>query len=221
MAAPPVKETIQIKGMCCSRCIRALREELVKLSPARLSIRIGELEIEYDGELISRQRIESAVEDAGFEIMTLLREKKVEQAKIYIREHLSEPEALRLSVLSRALATSPFHLSRTFSLTEGETLQDYIMRVRMQRAGQLLRETEKTVLDICGDVGLSSPSHFTKEFKKRFGQTPLNYRRAPKAEPGVFRRLRAGSAAVLVRFGRSVHSWFFHSHGRHFPVKRR
>lgn len=206
--------------MCCSRCIRALKEELVKLSPARLSIRIGEAEIEYDGERISRQQIESAVEDAGFEVMTLLREKKVEQAKRYVREHLSEPEALRLSVLSRALATSPFHLSRTFSLTEGETLQDYIMRARMERAGQLLRETEKTVLDICGDVGLSSPSHFTKEFKKRFGQTPLNYRRAPKAEPGFFRRLRAGSAAVVARLGRAAEARLFRSHGRHFPVNR-
>ncbi len=192
----------------------------MKLSPARLSIRIGEVEIEYDGERISRQQIERAVEDAGFEVMILLREKKMEQAKQYVRAHLSEPEALRLSVLSRALATSPFHLSRTFSLTEGETLQDYIMRTRMERAGQLLRETELTVLDICGDVGLSSPSHFTKEFKKRFLQTPLDYRRAPKTEPGLFQRLRAGSAAVVVRFGRSVHSWFFHSHGRHLPVKR-
>ncbi len=192
----------------------------MKLSPARLSIHLGQVEIEYSGERISRQQIENAIGDAGFEVMTLLREKKMEQAKQYVRDHLSEPEALRLSALAHVLATSPFHLSRTFSLTEGETLQDYIMRTRMERAGQLLRETEKTVLEICGDVGLSSPSHFTKEFKKRYGRTPLNYRRAPDSKPGLSYRLLAGAAAATVRIWRTVEARFPHSHGRHFPAKR-
>ncbi|MGA2765583.1 MAG: AraC family transcriptional regulator [Spirochaetia bacterium] len=209
------KETIQVKGMCCSRCIRALKEEMVKLSPARLSIHIGEVEVEYDPQLISRQHIESAIEDAGFEVMTLLREKKVEEAKNYVREHLSEPEVLRLSVIARALATSPFHLSRTFSLNEGETLQDFIMRLRMERAAQLLQETEKTVLDICGEVGLSSPSHFTKEFKKRFGRTPLAYRKSPGANPGLLHRFGRGSASVVARVEKALQTRFPHSHGRH------
>ncbi len=194
--------------MCCSRCIRALKEELLKLSPTRLWIRIGDVEIEYDDAVISRRQIDSAIEDAGFEVMTLLRERKVEEAKNYVREHLSEPEALRLSVMARALATSPFHLSRTFSLTEGETLQDFIMRARMERAAHLLRETERTVLDICGEVGLNSPSHFTKEFRRRYGMTPLKYRRSPDAKPGLLGRLSRGSVAVVARFQ--------NAHSRHF-----
>lgn len=221
MAASFITKTIHIKGMCCPRCIRALHDELVKLAPARLSIRIGEVEIEYDSQLISRQQIDAAIEDAGFEVLTLLKERKIEQAKQYVRDHLREPEALRLSLLSRALATSPFHLSRTFSLHEGETLQDFIMRARMERAGQLLRETERTVLDICGEVGLSSPSHFTKEFKRHFGRTPLKYRRAPGAPRAFLQRLAADSAAVAARLWRTFEERSFPSHGRHFPVKKR
>lgn len=215
-----VKESIQIKGMCCSRCIRALNQELTKLSLTRLSVRIGEVDIEYDTDVVPRQDVVSAVEDAGFEIMTLLKEKKVEEAKRYVSEHLSEPEALRLSVMARFLATSPFHLSRTFSLTEGETLQDFIMRARMERAALLLRDTERTVLDICGDVGLNSPSHFTKEFKKRFGRTPLKYRASPQAAPGLLHQLGAGSAAVVARLQNALDAGILHSHGRHFPVKK-
>ncbi len=178
---------------------------------------MGEVELQYDDAEISRPQIETAIEDAGFEIMTLLKERRVEELKHYVREHLAEPEALRLSALSRALATSPFHLSRTFSLTQGETLQDFIMRARMERAGQLLRETERTVLDICGEVGLSSPSHFTKEFKRHFGRTPNQYRKDPQGHPGPVRAFAASSARAMTRLGEAVADHWPAAHGRHFP----
>jgi AraC-like DNA-binding protein len=172
-------ETFRIKGMCCSRCVRALKEELSKLSLTKLTVRIGEAELVYGKEIISFEQIQNAVEDAGFEIMTLLQNKKIEEVKEYVRRHLADSNALRLSVLSRAVAVSPYHLSRTFSLTEKETLQDFIIRTRVEYAAQLLRDTERTVLDICLDVGFNSTSHFTKQFKKHFGQTPLSYRKKP------------------------------------------
>ncbi|MEW6702404.1 MAG: AraC family transcriptional regulator [Bacteroidota bacterium] len=172
-------ETFRIKGMCCSRCVKALKEELSKLSPTKLTVRIGEAELVCDQKKISFEQIQNAIEDAGFEIMTLLQNKKIEEVKDYVRRHFSDSNALRLSVLSRAVAVSPYHLSRTFSLIEKETLQDFIIRTRVEYAAQLLRDTERTVLEICLDVGFSSTSHFTKQFKKYFGQTPLSYRKRP------------------------------------------
>lgn len=172
-------ETFRIKGMCCSRCVRALKEELSKLSLTKLTVRIGEAELVYGKEIIPFEQIQNAIEDAGFEIMTLLQNKKIEEVKEYVRRHLSDSNVLRLSVLSRAVAVSPYHLSRTFSLIEKETLQDFIIRTRVEYAAQLLRDTERTVLEICLDVGFNSTSHFTKQFKKHFGQTPLAFRKKP------------------------------------------
>lgn len=214
-----MKATIQVKGMCCPRCVHALKDELTKLSPIHLLVRMGEVEIEYGEERISRQQIEDAIADAGFEVMTLLRERKIEEAKSYVRDHLSDPEAMRLSVMAHSLAICPFHLSRTFSLTEGETLQDFLMHARMELAARLLRETERTVLDICGEVGLSSPSHFTKEFKKRYGRTPLRYRTSPDVKPGPLSRLHKGSAAVVARLRSAVGKRLFPHHGRYIPSR--
>ncbi len=136
-------ETFRIKGMCCSRCVRALKEELSKLSLTKITVRIGEAELVYGKEIIPFEQTQNAVEDAGFEIMTLLQNKKIEEVKEYVRRHLSDSNALRLSVLSRAVAVSPYHLSRTFSLIEKETLQDFIIRTRVEYAAQLLRDTER------------------------------------------------------------------------------
>jgi AraC-like DNA-binding protein len=195
-----------------------LREELLKLSPARLSVRLGEVEIEFaqPGSKASRQAVEQAVEDAGFDVMVLLKEQKIEEVKRYIREHLSNAEALRLSLMSHALATSPFHLSRTFSVSEGETLQDFINRTRMELAGRLLRETQRTVLDICSEVGLSSPSHFTRQFKHYFGQTPLAHRKTPRHEPRFFGKLVRGARRAAGSVLNGVRAHLVPSSGSHF-----
>lgn len=215
------KEAFHVKGMCCSRCVRAVKEELSKLSPNKLVVRIGEAEVEYDSEKISPEQIQSAIEDAGFETMTLLKEQKTEEVKQYVRDHITDPEALRLSVISRAMAVSPFHLSRTFSLLANETLQDFITRTRMERAAQLLRDTERSVLDICLEVGFSSTSHFTKLFKKYFGQTPLAYRKNPRKEPHIFRKIENDLGRNLSYIYEEVKEHFSSVHGRHVSKERK
>lgn len=215
------KEIFHVKGMCCPRCVRVLREELSQLSPHQLIVRIGEAEVEYDPARVTPEQIRGAIEDAGFETMALLKEQKIEEIKRYVRSHLSDPDALRLSVISRAMAISPFHLSRTFSLLEGETLQDFIMRTRMEHAAQLLRDTERSVLDICLEVGLSSPSHFTKQFKRHFGQTPLAYRKNPRKEPPFFRKMENELEENLSYIYDEISGHFSAIHGRHFSKETR
>jgi AraC-like DNA-binding protein len=215
------KETFHIKGMCCSRCVRAVKEELSKLAPEKLIVRIGEAELEYDSSKISQGQIQRAIEDAGFETMTLLKEQKIEEVKQYVRDHITDPEALRLSAISRAMAVSPFHLSRTFSLLANETLQDFITRTRMERSAQLLRDTERSVLDICLEVGFSSTSHFTKLFKKYFGQTPLAYRKNPRKEPHIFRKMESDLGKGLSHVYDEIREHFASIHGSHFSKEKK
>lgn len=216
------KETFHIKGMCCARCVRAVREELSKLDLKSLDVRIGEAQIEYDSGKVSREQIQEAIEDAGFEIMTLLKEQKIEEIKQHVRDHISDPEALRLSAISRAMAVSPFHLSRTFSLMENETLQDFIARARMERAAQLLRDTERTVLDISLEIGFSSTSHFTKQFKKQFGLTPVAYRKALSGgkEPPLLRKTEGELEKGLSYIHDEVVEQCARVHGKHFSKKK-
>ncbi|GAA1421810.1 helix-turn-helix transcriptional regulator [Catellatospora coxensis] len=71
---------------------------------------------------------------------------------------------------------SPAHFSRCFRVTFGETPHRYLQRRRVERSMFLLRETGRTVTDICFDVGFASLGTFSRTFRDIVGQTPSDYR---------------------------------------------
>ncbi|NTV84463.1 MAG: helix-turn-helix transcriptional regulator [Bacteroidales bacterium] len=58
----------------------------------------------------------------------------------------------------------------------GASFMEYLTSVRISVAKSLLKQTTKTVLDVCLDVGYQDPSHFAKVFKKKEGLQPTEYR---------------------------------------------
>jgi AraC-like DNA-binding protein len=64
---------------------------------------------------------------------------------------------LEVPALARIVHVSPAHFSRQFRETFGETPHRYLQRRRVERAMELLRETERSVSEICLDVGFSDP----------------------------------------------------------------
>jgi AraC-like DNA-binding protein len=87
-------------------------------------------------------------------------------------------EALDLDVLARAAHLSRAHFSREFRRTFGESPHQYLLTRRMERAAALLRGTDRSVSEICFDVGLRSVGSFTTSFGRTFGMTPTAYRAA-------------------------------------------
>lgn len=78
--------------------------------------------------------------------------------------------------LAGKLGLSKFHLLRTFSKAVGVTPNDYLNRVRIEHAVELLRTTDCSIEAIAGQVGYSSGSYFIKVFHKLTGQTPGAFR---------------------------------------------
>ena len=78
--------------------------------------------------------------------------------------------------LAAAAGLSRAHFSREFSRTFGESPKAYLMTRRLERAAALLRNTDRSVSEICLDVGLIGLGSFTTSFKCHFGQTPTDYR---------------------------------------------
>jgi AraC-like DNA-binding protein len=80
----------------------------------------------------------------------------------------------------RAVATvahiSPAYFSRCFRSVFGETPHRYLQRRRVERSMFLLRETDRTVTDICFDVGFTSLGTFSRTFREIVGETPSSYR---------------------------------------------
>lgn len=117
----------------------------------------------------------------AFEKMNLLRESKTShqltnQIKQYIEEHFSNPE-LSLAQLSDAFVLSPKYLSRLFREAFGLKFIEFVSNIRMEKATQLLLETDDTIQDIGRSVGYDQSLTFIRVFKKHTGETPGQYRK--------------------------------------------
>ena len=85
--------------------------------------------------------------------------------------------------LARAAHLSPAHFSREFRRAFGETPHRYLLTRRLERAAELLRNTDRSVAEICVTVGLRSVGSFTTSFGRTYGLSPNAYRAAhPPAE---------------------------------------
>jgi AraC-like DNA-binding protein len=100
----------------------------------------------------------------------------------------SYAQPLDISTLARIACVSEAHFIRTFRATFGETPHRYLQRRRVERSTFLLRETDRSVTDICFDVGFSSLGTFSRTFREIMGETPTSYRKRAevKAVPTCF-----------------------------------
>lgn len=87
-------------------------------------------------------------------------------------------EPLTVADLARCAGLSPAHFSREFRRTFGETPHQHLLTRRMERAAALLRDTDRSVTEICLAVGLTSLGSFTTSFRRVHGRSPTAYRAA-------------------------------------------
>ncbi|MDQ2836504.1 MAG: AraC family transcriptional regulator [Actinomycetota bacterium] len=85
-------------------------------------------------------------------------------------------EPLDIATLARIAQVSQAHFIRTFRATFGEPPKRYLQRRRVERAMFLLRSSDRSVTDICMDVGFSSLGTFSRVFRDIVGETPSAYR---------------------------------------------
>jgi AraC-like DNA-binding protein len=85
-------------------------------------------------------------------------------------------EPLAVGDLARVAGLSRAHFSRAFKRAFGESPHQYLLSRRLERAAALLRNTDRSVTEICFAVGLSSVGSFTTSFGRAYGASPLAYR---------------------------------------------
>lgn len=88
---------------------------------------------------------------------------------------------ISLESLARQYGYSPFHFHRFFSNAVGETPKQHVDRLRLERAAYKLAITGETVLEIALSVGFKNHETFSRAFKRAFGYSPRDYRRACRA----------------------------------------
>ncbi len=100
--------------------------------------------------------------------------RRILKVLVYIEENLDEE--LTLEKLAQVACYSPFHFHRIFQAVAGETVHQYVKRLRLEKAAGKLRYTDQPVTDIALDANYETPSAFTKAFKQCTGSSPIRYR---------------------------------------------
>ena len=149
--------------------LQQLREEANRRSASRLLVRgmaqaiAVHLARNYTA-LTEQSRTESSL--PGF---------KLRRVTDWIAEHIAEE--FSLPRLAEQAGMSEFHFNRLFRRATGMPPSQYQIKLRMDTARRLLRETGKSVITIANEVGYSNPSHFAQVFRREAGLSPTNYRR--------------------------------------------
>jgi len=98
----------------------------------------------------------------------------VEVGTQHIREHFGDD--LSLERVAREVSLTPYYYSKVFSRVTGETLVDYLTRVRVAEAKRLLLNPAVSIKEACFSVGYNDPNYFSRVFKKVTGLTPTEFR---------------------------------------------
>ncbi len=183
---------LYIRHMVCSKCILVVREQLLALGLVPLRVELGEVEIRGAAESIDWPRLHQCLEAEGFALLDRLSppQRLVAQIKEIVADLLSrEPVALRSGHFSRRLSEQLqrrfTYLSDVFSATEGQSLEQYVVRRRIEAVQHLLATTALSVGQIARKLGFSNLGHLSRQFQQATGTSPTCYRREASADAGL------------------------------------
>jgi AraC family transcriptional regulator len=104
---------------------------------------------------------------------------RIHRVQDHIERHLGEE--LRLEELARVACFSPFHFHRVYAAVTGETIREFVARLRLERAASaLLRFPERSVTEIALDAGFGGSAAFARAFRAAYGTTATEFRKLGK-----------------------------------------
>jgi signal transduction histidine kinase/ligand-binding sensor domain-containing protein/CheY-like chemotaxis protein len=103
-----------------------------------------------------------------------LDEKFLQRVMQTVEEYIADP-LFGVEVFSEAMGMSRMQLYRKLKALTDQSPNEFVRRIRLQRAANLLAQEAGTIADIAYQVGFHDPSYFTKMFQKQFGKTPSEY----------------------------------------------
>ena len=176
--------TLHIKNMVCNRCIAVVKQELEHqgLHPQKVSL--GEVVISEDDLSEDQQnRLDAALVDHGFERIDDRKARLIESIKNKVIQLIHRADKLDLklnwsTVLSGAMHYEYNYLSNLFSSVEGITLEQYIIRQKIEKVKELLFYDELNLSEIANKLGYSSVAHLSAQFKKVTGFTPSEMKKS-------------------------------------------
>lgn len=168
--------------MVCQRCIMAVKDAAENLGIKVRSIRLGELQTEQDvisGEILDQ--LDQSLQKLGFERIEDKNVRTIEQVKKIIIENIHHnPDVINSNwsdLITSQIPQTYNYISNLFSALEGITLEQYIIRNKVEKVKELLLYEELTLDEIAYKMNYNSASYLSNLFKKVTGMTPGQFRK--------------------------------------------
>ncbi|GAB4024400.1 AraC family transcriptional regulator [Spirosoma koreense] len=175
--------TLTIRNMVCDRCKRVVREELEKLGLSVGRVELGEVEVEPLPETVRLEEVRRILQLNGFDLVDDKKQSLVEHMKVLLIneiQHLKgekQPAENYSTFLERKLGYEYSYLSGLFSASEEQTLEKYIIALKIEKVKEWLRYDELTLSEIAWRLHYSSAQHLSNQFRQVTGQTPGQFRK--------------------------------------------
>jgi len=176
--------TLFIKNMVCNRCVMVVQQELERQGLHPKQVSLGEVVIE-ENELSQAQqdKLDAALVNLGFERIDDRKARLIESIKSKVIQMIHHADQVDLkfnwsSVLAEELHYEYNYLSSLFSSVEGITLEQYIIRQKIEKVKELLFYDELNLSQIANRLGYSSVAHLSTQFKKVTGFTPSEMKKS-------------------------------------------
>jgi AraC-like DNA-binding protein len=170
------RQNLVVKNMVSLRCIIWVKNVLTNLNIKNAIVELGTIEFFDAITKEQRQLLSENLKQVGLELIDDKKEILVEKIKAIIINlvHFSEvlPEINYSYFISNKLQYDYTYLSNVFSEIKGTTIQEYIIRHRIERVKQLLTYRELNLTEISYKLNYSSVAHLSNQFKKVTGLSP-------------------------------------------------
>lgn len=165
--------------MVCDRCISTVMQILEQYKIQYKSVALGKIILFNDLTVSQSRNILREFEKVGFNLIVNANEKLTNDIKSFLINIVNKElnDNFKLSViLTKEFKFNYSHLSRVFSKTYGNTIEQYYIKLRVEKSKELLSYKIDNISEIAYKLGYSSVSHFSRQFKSLTGVSPKNYK---------------------------------------------
>ncbi|MBD2755709.1 helix-turn-helix domain-containing protein [Spirosoma validum] len=179
--------TLIIRNMVCDRCKRVVREELEKLGLVVNRVELGEVDVADLPANLTLDEVRLAMQNNGFDLVDDKKQSLVEHMKVLLINEVQHLKGERLATenystfLERKLGYEYSYLSGLFSAHEGQTLEKYIIALKIEKVKEWLRYDELTLSEIAWRLNYSSVQHLSNQFRQVTDMTPGQFKKSAVA----------------------------------------
>lgn len=171
-----------VKNMVCDRCKLVVNQLFSQATFQVQQVTLGEVTVSEPFAPAQVDAVATTLKEYGFELLEDKRLRVIEKIKTLVLELVrSSSEGLKVNVsdyLAAQLHRDYNGLSTLFSAHEGITIEQYLIRQKIERVKELLAYDELSLSQIADELHYSSVGHLSNQFKKITGMTPSQFKNA-------------------------------------------